>query len=102
MARRVERRSFDVAIGTDLWCRSLAREELLAMTFQARFVFRKVGDIFTRNLVTGIARELVFSDVSGMREVGVIRPRLRKSQTDHYQCKKFKHPYYRIYSLRPK
>jgi len=69
MARRVERRDFDVAIGTDLRGRSLTREEFLAVTIQTRCVFRKVGDISTNDLVTRTTREFFFSDVSRMRKV---------------------------------
>ena len=77
MARRVERRGFDVAVRTDLRNRSLAREELLSMTIQTRCVYRKVGEIFASYLVTRIALEFFFSHVSGVRKVGVIRARLR-------------------------
>src|SRR5262245_33726666 len=73
VSRRVERRSFDVAIGTDLRNRSLACEELLAMTTQTRRVFRKVGDIFANAFVTRNTREFFFSDVS----------RVRKDTDDH-------------------
>ena len=81
MARRVERRGFDVAVRTDLRNRSLAREELLSMTIQARCVFRKVGEIFANYLVTRIALEFFFSHVSGMGKVGSAR--LRQRETDH-------------------
>ena len=70
MSRRVERCDFDVAIGTDRGCGSLAREELLSMTIQARCVYRKVGEIFASYLVTRIALEFFFSHVSGVGEVG--------------------------------
>ena len=81
MARRVERRGFDVAVRTDPRNRSLAREELLPMTIQARYVFRKVGEIFANYLVTRIALEFFFSHVSGMGKVGSAR--LRQRETDH-------------------
>jgi len=75
MARRVERRRFDVAVRTDLRNRSLAREELLSMTIQTRCVLREVGDISTNNLVTRNALEFFFSHVSGVGEVGCARLR---------------------------
>jgi hypothetical protein len=82
MSRRVERRRFNVAIGADLRGRTLTREELSSMTIQARGMFGKFGHVrkscialadvlpvFCRHLVTGVAREFFFADVSGVRKV---------------------------------
>ena len=48
VSRSVSRRSFDVAVGTDAWNRPLAREELLAVTTQARLMFRILSHIRKR------------------------------------------------------
>jgi len=53
MSSGVVRRCFDVAVGADLRSRPFAREELLAMTTQARLMFGKLSHIRKR---LGLAR----------------------------------------------
>lgn len=94
MARRVDRRSLDVAVRADLRHGSLAREELLSMTIQAGCMFGELGYIGKRsvafanflpvlrwNFVTCTTREFLIRNVSGVRETGVINARLRTSLT---------------------
>ena len=64
VARCVERRCFDVAVGADLWAGSLAREELWAMAVQAGGVFGKLRNIRKRvvafpNFLPVLCRKLV-------------------------------------------
>src|SRR6185369_9131276 len=83
--RGVERRCFDVAIGTDLRSRPLAREKLWSMTIQTSRVFGKLGHvrkrrvaftnflpIFGRKFMTRATGEFLFVNVSRVREVCVI------------------------------
>ena len=82
MAGCVAWRRLYMAVGTDLWNRSLAREELPAMTVQARGMFGKFSYIRKRSvalpnilpilsgkLVTRTTSELFFRNVSRMRKV---------------------------------
>src|SRR6185369_10014943 len=84
----IEWSDFDVTVRTDPRRRSLTREELLSMTIQTRRMLGKLGDIrkgrvafanlfpvFAGKLMTRVAREFLFADVSGMRKVGVVDPR---------------------------
>ncbi len=94
MARRVVWYSLHVAIQANLRGRSLACEELLSMTIQARCMFRKIDDIrkrgvpfahvfpvFGRKFVTGIAGEFLFVDVRTVRKFRVI-----SSDGEHDKC----------------
>ena len=54
-ARRVARTNFDMAVRTDPRCGSFTREELRAMTLDARLMIRKLGDI--RESITLFANE---------------------------------------------
>lgn len=84
----IEWSDFDVTVRTDPRRRPLTREELLSMTIQTRRMRGKFGDVRKRGvtfadlfpvcggkLMTGVAREFLFADVSRMREVCVIDPR---------------------------
>ena len=44
----VNRRSFHMAVGTDAWRRTLAREELLPVTTETRLMFRILSHIRKR------------------------------------------------------
>jgi hypothetical protein len=76
-----------VTIGTNLRNWSLAREELLPVAIQTRWMFGKLGHIgkrriafadglpvFSGKLMTRVAGEFLFPDVSGMGKARVINP----------------------------
>ena len=76
ISRRLDGCCFNVAVGTDLRNRPLARKELRAMAIQASCMFGELGDIrkssvafanvlpvLSGKLVTGITREFFFLDV---------------------------------------
>ena len=80
--RTVARSYGNMAVGADFRCRSLAREELLAVAIQTCAMLRKFGDVWksclpftnflpirSRELVAGITGKLFFCDVSGVRKV---------------------------------
>ena len=78
-----------MAVGTDLWNWSLAREELLPVTIQASCMFRKFSyirkssialpnflPVFGGKLMTRATREVFSVDVSGVRKTRVVNNRL--------------------------
>ena len=80
-----------MAVRADSGGRSFASEELLPMTVQAGVVSRKFSHIWKRSvalshflpvvsgeLVTGIARQVLPSNVSRVRELSVVGARLTR------------------------
>ena len=82
----------DVAIRTNLWRRSLAREKLLPVAIETRRMLRKLGHIGKSSLafanffpvgsgklVARIACQFLFGDVSSMRKVRIVSAGLNAS-----------------------
>lgn len=89
-ACRIARTDGDMAVEANHRRGSFTREELFAMTIQARRVLGKIGDILEsclsfahflpilrRNFVTRTAFQLLGNNMSAMREPGIIDARLR-------------------------